>query len=118
MACCLFLTSCSNPLPPEKREYIGLWQGDGMYLLISAEGRVEYKRLRGGQTTSIEAPLQEFIGADFRVGVGFLSTTFKVEEPPHNLGGQWRMTVDGVQLVRTVESESSGPHPAQDNTRW
>jgi len=29
-----------------------------------------------------------------------MSTTFKVSQPPQQVGGQWKMVVDGVELTR------------------
>ena len=96
----LFLSACSKPLPEEKLDYAGDWQSKEMRLLILPDGTVAYKRVQNGGTTSINAPLKEFIGNDFVVGVGFFKTTFKVTEPPHEVNGIWTMTVDGVQLTR------------------
>jgi hypothetical protein len=72
-----------------------------MYLLITADGSIRYRRLRGGATTSIEGPLKGFAGDNFDVGVGPFSTTFVVSKPPFDEGGEWKMVVDGVELTRT-----------------
>lgn len=71
-----------------------------MELLISQDGNVAYRRVEGGRTTTINAPLQEFDGNNFKVGVGPMSTTFVVSVPPHQVGQDWKMTVDGVELTR------------------
>jgi hypothetical protein len=52
-------------------------------------------------TTSINAPLRQFEGDHFVVGIAFLSTTFEVSTPPHQEAGTWKMVVDGVELTRT-----------------
>jgi len=73
-----------------------------MTLLISKDGSVAYRRVVGNVHTTINAPLQEFQGNNFVVGVGPLVTTFEVSAPPHADAdaGVWKMTVDGVELTR------------------
>jgi hypothetical protein len=95
------LAACGKPVPPEKAAYVGYWQGPGMTLSITQEGRIEYKRVEGGSSKSISAPLQGFHGDDFDAGLGPMSTTFKVTAPPHQEGGAMKMTVDGVELTRS-----------------
>jgi hypothetical protein len=101
----LMLSACGMPVPPDKSEYVGEWQGKSMVLLITQDGSVRYKRVRDGVSTSIEAPLKRFDGDDFVVGVGPMSTVFIVSKPPFHDGGGWKMVVDGVELTRT----SRGP---------
>jgi hypothetical protein len=72
-----------------------------MWLLITQEGNVSYKRLRGNTTTSIDAPLKNFIGDDFEVGIASITTTFVVSSAPHQDDGRWKMTVDGVEMTKT-----------------
>jgi hypothetical protein len=97
----LALAACGQAVPPEKAGYVGEWQQPTMYLLITADGSVRYKRVKGGATTSIDAPLKKFEGHNFVVGVGPMSTVFEVQKPPQEVGGKWKMTVDGVELTRT-----------------
>ncbi|HEX7644001.1 MAG TPA: hypothetical protein VF472_17500 [Burkholderiaceae bacterium] len=94
------LACCGKPLPQEKAAYVGEWQAKNMYLNIEAEGQVNYKRKDGNTSTSINAPIKEFHGDDFDVGVGPMSTTFRVSRAPYQEGGQWKMVVDGVELVK------------------
>lgn len=49
---------------------------------------------------SIDAPLKEFQGDNFVVGVGPIATTFVVSARPHQDGSAWKMTVDGVELTK------------------
>lgn len=97
----ILILSCSKPLPPEKNNYVGEWRGMGMYLLILQDGSVKYERVKGGGNVSINAPLKAFDGDDFIVGVAFMTTTFDVTVPPHEVGGVWKMVVDGVELTRS-----------------
>lgn len=87
----------AKPLPEGKKDYAGSWGGQGMKLIIGADGRIDYER----DGTSVRGPIQKFEGDDFTVGAFGLSTTFDVEEAPHEMdNGIWRMKVDGVDLVR------------------
>ena len=99
----LFLTACSEPLPEDRLAYEGDWRSKEMRLLILADGTVSYKRLQNGGTTTINAPLKEFRGDDFRVGIGPIATTFEVSEAPHKVDGKWEMVVDGVRLSKVSE---------------
>jgi hypothetical protein len=91
---------CSQPLPADKRDYAGDWRAKDMVLLITDDGNVVYHRKRDNSTTNVNAPIKSFDGASFIVGVGPLSTRFEVSVPPHKDGNVWKMTVDGVELVR------------------
>ncbi len=92
----------AKPLPDDKKEYAGTWAGQDMKLVIQPNGRVEYER----DGTTITGPIQKYEGADFVVGAFGLSTTFDVEEVPHQVDdGSWQMKVDGVDLVRINVAE-------------
>lgn len=98
----LLLAACGIEVPPAKSAYVGQWEADGMTLLITQDGSVSYKRLEKGASTKIDAPLKAFHEDDFDVGVGPMTTTFKVSSPPREIDGSWKMTVDGVELTRVV----------------
>jgi hypothetical protein len=114
LALTCLLAACAQPVSPEKAAYAGEWKAKDMYLLITAEGNVTYRRQKGAASTSIDAPLQGFDGDDFRVGVGLLRTTFVVSRPPYRHGGQWKMVVDGVELTRSADSDPKRGPPAGD----
>jgi hypothetical protein len=95
------LASCSKPVPQEKASYVGEWQEKTMYLLITQDGSVKYKRMKAGGTTSVDAPLRGFNGNNFEVGVGPMATTFVVSKPPYQDGDRWKMVVDGLELTKT-----------------
>ena len=97
------LVGCGKPVPPEKSAYVGEWKEKTMYLLITQDGSVRYKRLKGGATTSVEGPLKGFVGDNFEVGIGPAVTTFVVSRPPFEDAGKWKMVVDGIELVRTAQ---------------
>jgi len=100
VAVLLTLSACGQPVPPEKSTYVGEWHAPGMGLLITQDGSVVYKRIKGGVTTSINGPLRRFDGDDFIVGLPYLTTRFEVSKPPFQDGGKWKMVVDGVELTR------------------
>jgi len=108
---------CGKPVPPEKAAYVGEWQHPTMYLLLTQDGSVRYKRIQGGATTSVEAPLKGFQGNNFEVGIGPMSTTFVVTKPPYDDGGKWKMVVDGVELVRTSSLGDVKPPPGRSIER-
>jgi hypothetical protein len=97
------LAGCAEHVPPEKSAYVGEWQEKTMYLYISQDGLVKYERVNGGSKTTLNGPLKAFIGDDFEVGVGPMSTTFVVSKPPYRDGDVWKMVVDQVELTRVVE---------------
>lgn len=97
------LVGCGKPVPAEKSAYVGEWQEKTMYLLITQDGSVRYKRLKGGASTSVEGPLKGFSGDNFEVGVGPLATTFVVSRAPYQDGARWKMIVDEVELVKTAD---------------
>lgn len=96
------LGGCGKPVPPEKSAYVGEWQEKTMYLLITQDGSVRYKRLKGGASTSVEGPLKGFTGDNFEVGIGPMATTFVVSKPPYKDGDNWKMVVDEVELIKTA----------------
>ncbi len=97
------LVGCGIEVPEDKKDYIGIWKGHQMYLEIKDDGKVEYKRVVKNATTTISAPLKAFEGDNFTVGLLFLTTTFNVQQPPYKDGTAWKMVVDGVELVRSLQ---------------
>ena len=100
-AAALLLAGCGEPIPQARLAYAGDWRANQMRLVITPAGYCEYSRRRDdGNSTTINAPIQRFEGDNFVVGIGLFTTTFVVAKPPHLDGGQWKMTVDGVELTR------------------
>lgn len=98
------LAGCGKPVPKEKLAYVGEWQEPNMYLFIAEDGSVTYKRIKNGSTTSIEGALKGFEGNNFEVGIGPMATTFVVSKPPYQVGNQWKMVVDGRELIKTPDA--------------
>jgi len=96
----LCLTACAKPVPADKAAFVGEWKSSEMYLQITQDGHVDYKRSVGGGSKSVSAPLQGFNGDNFDVGIGAMSTSFIVTSPPHQDGTAIKMTVDGIELTK------------------
>lgn len=94
------LAACAEPVPPAFADYVGHWRGDGMRLVIRADGHADYDRVQAQRRVSIEGNVHGFDDGGFRIGVGPLSADFEVQRAPHLENGRWRMTVDGVELTR------------------
>jgi hypothetical protein len=93
--------SClADPVPADKKAYVGEWLGDKMRLKIPQDGHIEYKRERPGKNIDVTVDLQGFDGDNFDVGASLIRSTFVVSKPPHREHGKWKMTVDGVELTR------------------
>ena len=100
LAAAFALSACAKAVPEDKAPYVGEWRARTMALLITQDGSVSYKRIKGGVTTSVNAPLRQFKGDDFIVGIPLMTTTFEVSKPPYQEGGRWKMVVDGVELTK------------------
>jgi hypothetical protein len=98
------LIGCAKPVQSDKAAYVGEWASPTIYLSITQEGNVRYKRTEGNKSTKIEAPLIGFTGNNFEVGVGPMKTMFVVSKPPYQEGAEWRMVVDGVMLTKKMEN--------------
>ena len=101
VAAALLVAACSGtPLPADKASYAGDWRAQNMRLVITPDGMVSYERQDGATSKSINAPLKRFEGDNFVVGLGPMTTTFVVSKPPWRDEALWKMTVDGVELVK------------------
>jgi hypothetical protein len=78
----LLLAACGQPVPQEKAAYVGEWRSKTMALLLTQDGTVAYKRVKGGTTTSLNGPLRRFEGDNFVVGVPILNTTSTARSSP------------------------------------
>ncbi|KFN41313.1 hypothetical protein [Arenimonas oryziterrae] len=98
----LLLAACAKPIPADKQDFVGYWQAPNMAMLITADGRLKYKREKGTGNVSIDAPIKAFENGGFTSGIGPLTTFFKIDKTPHEEDGVWKMTIDGVELQRTT----------------
>lgn len=78
----------------------GTWRGGGVSLEIDAGGGIRYTKQSGAGSKSLTAKITKIDGSSFEAGALGVTTTFKVDSWPKESGGQWRMSVDGVEVIR------------------
>ncbi len=98
----LLLLSPGIAPPPSA---IGVWEAPEMHLSISPEGDIEYARFteteNGYSERMLNIKLQNWDAKGFDAGLWKLTTRFELQAPPHQTDwGEWRMTVDGVELTK------------------
>jgi hypothetical protein len=95
------------------KAYSGSWKGPGIELTIDTLGMLRYRREGAGSASkSFTAPLSTVDAKSFTVGLLGLTTTFRIDRPPHEEGGARRMTIDGVELTRAASAGPSEPRIA------
>lgn len=99
----LGLLGCSEPapLPADKAAYAGQWEGDGVRIQITADGRVSYDRKKGAGNEHIEGPIAGWGDGGFVVGVMTQKTSFDVSQAPRQENGSWTMVINGDTVYRT-----------------
>jgi hypothetical protein len=96
----ILLGACGKPVPPDKADYVGEWISPQTALLISQDGTIRYAHKEKGVSKTVKTSLQGFEGNNLKVGLGPISSTLIVSVAPHRDGDDWKMTVDGVELVK------------------
>jgi hypothetical protein len=113
-----------SPVSPEHASYIGTWQhgefeehfsrgGTYIFLRIPEDGYFVYARseIKGSITTCRylnSSPIKNQTDNEIEVSVFWLfSTTFEVNEPPGLVRYEWRMKIDGHELIKT-DGEQTG----------
>jgi hypothetical protein len=89
-------------------DFFGVWAAPAMRLVIRPDGHVSYRRIHGAGIPNLEAPLASVSRTAIVAGLGALETTFRVDVPPHRVEGDFRMTVEGVELRRELEFRARG----------
>ena len=106
-------SSPTQPAPPPAampaagtlESLVGHWvsSADGVEvnLNILADGTLHYRKVHGGNTTSLDGvKVQDITATSFAAGVFGMTTTFRVDAAPAVVDGVVRMTVDGVVLTK------------------
>ena len=96
----VILSGCGEPLSEDKLDYAGLWRGGNELIEINNDGSVSYAKVRLDNTETIEGPIKEFTDEGFIVGYLFLTTKFKVDKPPYQENGKWKMVLNGVEMTK------------------
>jgi hypothetical protein len=100
----LLLAGCGGGSALPTPEFVGDWSAPGVNLSIAADGALAWRKVdERGNSHSVVAPLRSFSPKQFSAGIWLFSTRFKVDQPPVRDGAVWRMTVDGVELIRPAE---------------
>jgi hypothetical protein len=115
LAAATLLAACAQPVPRDFGEYVGHWRGDGVRLVITADGTGDYEQVNASGRFSVRGPVHGFVADGFRIGIGPLSVGFEVQQRPHLRDGRWRMKIDGRELTRVDILPIPGPEPAPDD---
>ncbi len=106
----LFTVGCQGqPVPVDKKEFVGYWYGTGMKLLITSDGVLSYERRKDNMTTTVDAPILEITSGHITAGVWIFSTEFKIDRAPYQDGDATRMVIDGVTLTQQPEVDHPMP---------
>ena len=95
---------------PTAGDYYGTWKSaDGVVTLSVSKDSVSWlKERKSGSTSSKESLDGSFAGiapnGSIQMKMLVVSKTLAVSVPPHldNLSGEWRMTIEGEDVVRSV----------------
>lgn len=98
------LEAALEPVPPPTEAWAGVWAGPGHTLIIAPDGTVQLQKQEGHTTQNVTAPAKGWEGG-VTIGIGPITQTWVIEQPPHEVDGEWRMVFDGEVLVR------KGPPP-------
>ncbi|MBL8022559.1 MAG: hypothetical protein JNM27_22970 [Leptospirales bacterium] len=97
----LVVLACKGqPVPENKKSYVGTWLGDGINLTISSDGGLSYQKVRSAGRTSVNGPIQEFSDKEIRAGIWIFSAKFRIDQEPTLVDGKWTMEVDGEKLTK------------------
>jgi hypothetical protein len=97
------LSGCFTPVPSSKSLYVGEWCGPRSHLHITWEGSVFYERFSDLSSRSVGGRLKRFNGDSIEVGFGPIVSTVVVNKPPYLDGEDWKMVVEGMDLIRFDE---------------
>ena len=89
----------ASALASTKKDYAGDWEGGGVTLHVGDDD-VNYEKKTGSTTTKYEGKLDHFDGDDIVIKILIADATLKVQSPPAETGGEWKMTVEGTEVTR------------------
>lgn len=97
------LKASAELINTDKKSYLGTWQAPGITLTIGADKSIHYEKAAGHVTKGFTGKLGGFKGNDIVIDA-LVSVTLKVQGPPQETAGVWKMTVDGDELTRKDEA--------------
>lgn len=97
----VILSGCGESLGEDKLDYVGVWKGGNELIEINEDGSVSYAKVRPNHTETVEGPIKEFTDEGFVVGYLFLTKKFKVDKPPYQENGKWKMVLNGIEMTKT-----------------
>jgi len=86
--------------PVDKAAYFGTWAGDGVELTFGDDGVISYKKSKGSTSKSVTGRFDSFDGPNIKVNVLITTMTLEVQQPPHQEGAEWVMTVEGSRVSK------------------
>lgn len=89
----------ASAIASTKKDYAGDWEGGGVTLHVGSDG-VDYQKKTGSSTVSYNGKLDHFDGDDIVIKILIADATLNVQSPPAEVGGQWKMTVEGSEVTR------------------
>lgn len=99
----LFLVGCAEPLPEDRKDYVGLWKSNQTSLLITEEGRLEYVSNKGTAKKSVSMPIKTINESGITAGFLIFTSKFELGGAPLPKDGLITLVVDGEELYKTDE---------------
>lgn len=94
------ITSCGlrkTPLAEEHFDYAGKWiANDGSWLHIYNNGGGDLKE----GNTSVTGGSTSFENGNIKIGVLGINKTYKIDKPPYEEDGEWKMELNGFPYVK------------------
>jgi uncharacterized membrane protein YhaH (DUF805 family) len=84
-----------------KSDFVGTWQGQNMSLRVDQYGNTDFSELDGKYSINANGPLRVLDGNRLAIGNWPTYKVLNVTVPPHVEGAAARMTLDGVELIRS-----------------
>ena len=89
----------ASSITSTKSAYAGDWEGGGVTLHVGSDG-VDYEKKAGNTSTKYSGKLDHFDGDDIVIKILIADATLNVQSPPAEVGGKWKMTVEGAEVTR------------------
>jgi hypothetical protein len=89
----------ASAITSTKKDYAGDWEGNGVTLHVGSDG-VDYEKKAGNTSTKYTGKLDHFDGDDIVIKILIADATLNVQSAPAEVGGKWKMTVEGSEVTR------------------